>query len=442
MTYPIEALWLIAMRFRPSRRAQWTGISEISRLAGKRQRIDIGEKFRVSRQHSWNRLKRKTATGTWVAVICATALLIPLQGSVAQQSISAVPQVVPRDVEPIAKRLAGAPRVTLKSGLLQVTVALPDPVRGFYRSTRFDWSGMITGATYRKAHFYGPWVDGIASNVHDFVDTPDGVFAGERSAGTGAAEEFANRDGETVPGYNAAPVGGTFIKIGVGRLRKDDAKPYDHFNPYSIVDRGKWTVRVHPASIEFVQNLPPDATGYGFEYEKKITLAPGGTMTITHRLRNIGTQPIRTQMYNHNLARFGNAEIGPGVEVRFPFLLTGAISNPRLASVDGNVVRYLSQLMPGDRVQLPPQPGDPSRTAGAFKVIAANGSSITVEADSPLVRTVLWSMRRTVAVETFVAISVAPGEEQRWSWHYTYDDGRGRDRTAGLADSLQHRGGR
>ncbi len=334
------------------------------------------------------------------------------------------PEEIPRDVVPIASRLTGAPTATIARGDLRVTIALPDARRGFYRSTRFDWSGMVTGLQRGRTQFYGPWVDGVAANIRDFVDTPAGVVTGPRNAATGPAEEFANRDGETVPGYDTTPVGGSFIKIGVGRLRKDDDRPYDHFRPYTIVDGGRWTIKRGADRIAFVQRVAADAAGYGYEYEKTLSLAPNGVMVIAHRLRNIGGKSIKTQVYNHNFARFDGAEIGDGVSVTFPFEPTGPVSDPRLATIAGTSLRYLKTLAPGDRVQLPPQPGDPARLTGPISVTGATGATITMQADVPLVRAVLWSIRRTVAVEPFVAIDVAPGGEQRWSWRYTYTGAR------------------
>ena len=162
-------------------------------------------------------------------------------------------------------------------------------------------------------------------------------------------------------------------------------------------------------------------------------------MTIAHRLRNIGSNPIHTQIYNHNLARFDNAAIGPGIAVQFPFAVTGAVSNPALAAVDHDVLRYIAPLMQGDRVQLPAQPGDPTAPPGPFRVTGANGAQVTMQSDTPLVRTAFWSIRHAVAVEPFVAINTEPGAEQRWSWRYTYASARpqrtnrmaGHDQTAG-----------
>jgi len=320
----------------------------------------------------------------------------------------------------IASRPDAAPGVTIESGELRARVALPDAKNGFYRGTRFDWSGMITSVTMSGSRFYGPWYDAVSPTIHDFIDLPGGVVVNPSNAATGPAEEFANRDGETVPGYNAAPVGGTFIKIGVGRLRKDDPEPYDHFRAYTIVDGGHWSVQHSKNRITFIHRLRADPTGFGYEYEKTITLSPGGIMTIAHRLRNIGRRPIDTQIYNHNLARFDDADIGPGVSVRFPFSITGAVSAPDLARIDGDTLRYGAILAPGDRLQLPAQQGAADRIPGPFRITGANGATIAMQTDTPLVRTVLWSIRRAVAVEPFTAIHVAPGAEQRWSWQYTF----------------------
>ena len=333
---------------------------------------------------------------------------------------AAAPAKVPADMVPVPKIPANAPTATLSSGNLRLTLALPDAKQGFYRGTRFDWSGIITGASLGGAPFYGLWFDGTSASVHDFLDIPQGVFVNPNNAATGPVEEFASRDGETVPGYNAAPAGGSFIKIGVGRLRKTDLSPYDHFRDYAITDGGTWTVRREPDRITFTHRLDPGADGYGYSYEKVVSLGRGGMMTIAHALRNLGSKPIHTQVYNHNFARFGNAPTGAGMAVQFPAPIAGPVSSPALAAIDGATLRYQAALAPGDRVQLPPQPGNPQGPPGPFRVTGADGAAITVQGDTPLVRMAFWSIRRAVAVEPFVAINVEPGAEQRWSWRYSF----------------------
>jgi hypothetical protein len=40
------------------------------------------------------------------------------------------------------------PEATISNGQITAKIHLPDPRRGFYRSTRFDWSGMIASLEF------------------------------------------------------------------------------------------------------------------------------------------------------------------------------------------------------------------------------------------------------------------------------------------------------
>ena len=56
-------------------------------------------------------------------------------------------------------------------------------------------------------------------------------------------------------GYDEAKPGGTFLKIGVGILRKPDDAPYSAYRLYEIVDGGKWSVKKSKDAVEFTQEL-------------------------------------------------------------------------------------------------------------------------------------------------------------------------------------------
>ena len=45
---------------------------------------------------------------------------------------------------------------------------------------------------------------------------------------------------------------------------------------------------------------------------------------------------------------------------------------------------------------------------------------MSMRGDKPLKRVSLWSIRSNVSVEPFVAVSVAPGKEFRWTSSYRY----------------------
>src|SRR5262245_42802987 len=61
------------------------------------------------------------------------------------------------------------PEATISNGQITAKIYLPDPQRGFYRSTRFDWSGMIASLEHNGHQYYGPWFTGSDPSVRDFV---------------------------------------------------------------------------------------------------------------------------------------------------------------------------------------------------------------------------------------------------------------------------------
>ena len=109
------------------------------------------------------------------------------------------------------------------------------------------------------------------------------IVAGPCSAITGPVEEF------TVLGYDEAKPGGTFLKIGVGILRKPDEAHYSAYRLYEIVNGGKWSVKKSKDAVEFTQELHDASSGYGYVYHKKLSLVAGKPqMLIEHSLKNVG----------------------------------------------------------------------------------------------------------------------------------------------------------
>ena len=90
---------------------------------------------------------------------------------------------------------------------------------------------------------------------------------------TGPVEEF--RTGDSAFGYTEAKAGGTFIRIGVGVLRKPEEPRFQQFKTYEIVDPGKRTVRARRDSVEFTHELTDPSSGYAYLYRKTVRLTPG-----------------------------------------------------------------------------------------------------------------------------------------------------------------------
>ena len=55
---------------------------------------------------------------------------------------------------------ADYPQAEISNGVIHAKLYLPDAKTGFYRSTRFDWSGVISSLKFGGHNYYGPWFTG------------------------------------------------------------------------------------------------------------------------------------------------------------------------------------------------------------------------------------------------------------------------------------------
>ena len=98
---------------------------------------------------------------------------------------------------------ADFPQAEIANGGVKAKLYLPDAKTGYYQATRFDWSGVISSLEYKDHQYFGRWYEKHDPKIHDAI--------------TGPVEEFL-----TSLGYDEAKPGGTFIRIGVGVVRKPE----------------------------------------------------------------------------------------------------------------------------------------------------------------------------------------------------------------------------
>ncbi len=315
---------------------------------------------------------------------------------------------------------ADFPSVGISNGQIKAKVYLPDPNNGFYRSTRFDWSGVIGSLEYKGHQFYGDWFQQIDAAVYDFNYNEKGVVSAPFTAMVGPGEEF-NTAGKAL-GFDEAKPGGTFVKIGIGVLRKPDDSKFDHSKTYEIVDGGHWTVKKTSDSVEFTQAVSDPATGYGYLYKKTVRLMPGKPeMVLEHSLKNTGTKRIESTVYDHNFWTLDNLAPGPGLVITFPFQLqTTHPPQGNFAEIRGNEFVYTKTLADRDRVTTSFQGfGD---TAADYDIRVENrkvGAGVRIRGDRPLSKVALWSIRTVMAIEPYIAMKIEPGGE--FTWELTYD---------------------
>ena len=236
------------------------------------------------------------------------------------------------------------PQAEISNGVLHVALYLPDRNKGFYRGTRFDWSGVIRSLEYNGHNYYGPWFTGTDPKVIDFIFEGDDIIAGPCSAITGPVEEFSSQGNAL--GFDEAKPGGAFIKLGVGVLRKPDGEDYNPYRLYEIVNGGKWNIRINDDSAEFMQELSDQGSGYAYRYTKTITLARGKPeMTLEHKLENTGRRKIETSVYDHNFLVLDKQPTGPDYAVRVPFAIHAQrAEHAELTHIDGNQFTYQKKL--------------------------------------------------------------------------------------------------
>ena len=309
------------------------------------------------------------------------------------------------------------PQARISNGQITAAVYLPDPVKGYYRSTRFDWSGAVNSLQFKGHEYYGIWFDGVDPKVIN-KDFPDGkIVNGPPGALYGPVDEF-----QTPLGWNEAKPGGTFIKIGVGVLRRGEGN-YNRFVPYDIVSNGKWTVKKHKDAIEFQQEISDPASGYSYLYRKVVRLEHGKpNMVIEHSLKNTSRREIKSNVYNHNFLVLDKQTPGPDFSFKVPFdIKPMRPPDKSLAEVRGNQVVLMKQLTGSDEVAMPfrgfsDSAKDNETTIENQKV----GAGVHITGDRPLVMDVFWSIRSVLAVEPYIAIDVQPGAEFTWKNMYEY----------------------
>jgi hypothetical protein len=294
------------------------------------------------------------------------------------------------------------PQTTLSSDALKLVIALPDAQKGFYRGTRFAWSGIILRAQFQGHTAFAPFRPNGDPKGHDTV--------------AGPAEEF----GLDVPppGYAEAKVGGAFVKIGVGVLEKVQEEKYGFWNTYRFVRPPEWKVTSAKDWIQFQQDL---AEGdWGYLYTKRITLAADKpAFTIRYTLRNTCRKTIDTPEYCHNFTIIDDGPIGPDYRIAFGC----DVSKPSQSRGQAE--------FKGREIVIPKVPADPiwailtgpADKAEQNQVTIANqrtGAGVTIIGDQPFTEMRFYAEKTGACPEPFLRIKLAPGEERTWTTRYEF----------------------
>ena len=300
---------------------------------------------------------------------------------------------------------AEPPRAGITNGAIRASLYLPDAENGYYRATRFDWSGVIASLEYKGHNYFGKWFEKYDPKIHDAISGPVEEF---RTNGSGL-------------GYEEAKAGEGFIRIGVGVLRKPEEARFGQFKTYDIIDPGKWTVRKGADWVEFTQELT-GPSGYAYAYKKTVRLAKDKPeMTLEHSLKNTGRRVIETNVYNHNFFVIDGKPSGPGFVIGFPFELAADRDLKNIAEVRGREIVYKREIEKGESI-ITNLKGF-SDSAKDYDIRVENrtsGAGVRVTGNRPLSDVVFWSIRTVLSPEAYITMRVEPGSEFTWNISYQF----------------------
>ena len=297
----------------------------------------------------------------------------------------------------------GFPEANISNGLINAHLYLPDNETGYYRATRFDRSGIITSLKFEGHEFYGQWFPKYDPQINDAV--------------MGPVEEFQP------VGYESAKPGATFLKIGVGMLKKPEEKAYTFGKLYQVENAGTWKTKVSSDKVRYTHTLKD--VNHSYVYKKEIRLVSGKSeLVISHSFTNKGKTPIETTVYNHNFPVIDKQPTGPGYVITFPFNLTCETGQGfgDVININGNKLVYARDQAGRDRVYCGDIKGY-GETAKDYDIRIENttvGAGIRVTCDRPLVKLVYWSSSTTPCPEPYIKVVARPGEEYTWEMKYEY----------------------
>lgn len=293
------------------------------------------------------------------------------------------------------------PEAAISNDLIHATLYLPDSVNGYYRGSRFDWSGVISELEYEGHSYFGQWFPRYDPRLHDAI--------------MGPVEDFAPI------GFNEAKPGEPFLKIGIGIMVRPDTLSYSIVPPYEILNSGTWLVKTGKRRVDFEHVLSDN--NYSYQYNKSVEVLKGKpVMTIAHTLHNTGAKTIETDVYDHNFFMPDKQTTGPDITITLPYDIMPEGGKPELAEVRKNQIVFIKELSKNEHVFYDALNGF-GNDAKDYDIKIENkntGAGVRITCDKPLAKMVFWCASTTVCPEPFIHIKVFPGESFSWKISYEF----------------------
>jgi hypothetical protein len=296
---------------------------------------------------------------------------------------------------------AQIPQTTISNGIIHAKIYLPDADSGYYRGTRFDWSGITPVIEYKGHSYCAQWFENYSPTLHHAV--------------MGPAEAFSPLK------YEKAKKGEHFITIGVGALLKENDTPYSPYQYYKISNAGKWKISVSNNEIEFIHTLNDTACSY--EYLKKLVLVKGKPiLELKHRLKNTGTQVIEADVYDHNFFFIDQQTTGPQSTILFPFNLVEKKEGQGLGemvSIKDNQIAFNRAFSDKETAYTRLEGYMENPKDYDIRIENRNtGAAVRITADQAMSKLIFWACFNIFCPEPYIHFKINPGET--FSWNITY----------------------
>jgi ribosomal protein S17 len=295
------------------------------------------------------------------------------------------------------------PQTVISNGMMNARIYLPDAEKGYYRATRFDWSGLNAEIVFGAHRYAGQWFDKYDPLLHDAVMGPVEAFS--------------------PIGFEQAPVNGHFITIGVGVLERPDSTSYSPYRYYKIINPGKWKTEIKTNQVSFSQKIQDNSCSYQYEKTESL-LTEKPVMLLTHKLRNTGKREIETTVYDHNFFLIDSTRTGPAFEIIFTFPLKEKKEGRGLGDLAGtldNRIIIRRQFLKGDQAYTLLEGFD--KKAKGYDIRIENhktGAAIHITANRPLSKLVFWACATVLCPEPYIQMKLKPGETATWKISYEF----------------------
>jgi hypothetical protein len=294
------------------------------------------------------------------------------------------------------------PQAIISNGLITAQLYLPDAENGYYRGTRFDWSGQIADLHYKGHSYFGQWFEKYDPYANDAIMGPVEAF--------------------DPIGYEDAKVGERFIKIGVGALQKPQEDNYFFANDYPLANGGKWEIQQQSRQVTFKHTFKE--ADYGYVYTKIVKLSKNKPeLLLEHTLKNTGSKTIETNVMNHNFFVIDSLTTGSDFIIKFPFDIREQQTNEHKdAHVIGKEIHLEGGDPHGKQFFLDNLKGY-TTDAKDYNITLSHeksGTSVTVTSDRPFERLNFWASVKTICPEPFIHIKAEPGQSFQWTTTYQF----------------------